>query len=353
VCVHFGLSGLDCEMRLCCSLIFAGIGVACPGASALGQQIETPAGIVEFVGLHQWTIQMIQDSMKVHAPGQPLGHCAAVLRALGFPSAQSLYMTSPEGRSSTLVILVEPKDSSRVRYRRLPTRARAAIKAWGPAYGILRNDVAAYQSGAQHFGIHATGDSAREHLILQSSPEDSAQIRSFWRFLEGSRNAQSADLAEHTLLKDANVENRMVAAAVLGAQRGRVGAWYALVKGLRDPDERVAAAAEMGLTSLLAGAQSPVDWRPALTDTRAILDGTNVLALKTTLLVLTKTKINPMLAPALLREDGGLVMDLLGSRSSAHSSAAHEFLIWLAGKDFGPSPDNWKMWLQRVHASAI
>lgn len=210
--------------------MFVGLGLGLPGALCLGQQIETPAGIVEFVGLHQWTIQMIQDSMKVHAPGQPLGHCAAVLRALGFPSAQSLYMTSPEGRSSTLVILVEPKDSSRVRYRRLPTRARAAIKAWGPAYGILRNDVAAYQSGAQDFGIHATGDSALEHLILHSSPKDSAQIRYFWRFLERSRNAQSANLAERTLLEDANVENRMVAASVLGAQRGRVGAWYALVK---------------------------------------------------------------------------------------------------------------------------
>jgi hypothetical protein len=328
------------------------IALASPGASALGQEIETPAGIVEFIGLHSWTIPMIQDSMKVHAPGQPLGRCAAVLRALGFPSAESLYTSSSEGRSSTLVILVEPQDSSLVRYRRLPARARASLKAWGPAYRILRNDVAAYQTGAQTFGIHAVGDSAREHLILSSYPNDSAQVRAFWRFLEWSRDAQTADLAERTLLEDASVENRILAAAVLGAQRGRVRAWYALVKGLRDPDERVAAAAEMGLTSLLTGPQSRIDWRPALADIRAILDGTNVLGLRTTLVALTKTQIDPTLAPALLRENGGLVMDLLGSHSPAHRDAAHEFLVRLAGKDLGPSPENWKIWLQGVHARA-
>ena len=329
------------------------IALAPPGASAVGQEVETPAGVVEFVGLHRWTIPMIQDSMKVHAPGQPLGRCAAVLRALGFPSAESLYTTSPEGRSSTLVIVVEPQDSVLVRYRRLPTRARTSLKAWGPAYRILRTDVAAYQTGAQTFGIHAVGDTAREHLILRSYPNDSAQVRAFWRFLERSRNAQSANLAERTLLEDANVENRILAAAVLGAQRGRVRAWYALVKGLRDPDERVAAAAEMGLTSLSTGAQSRIDWRPALADVRAILDGTNVLGLRTTLVVLTKTQIDPTLAPALLRENGGLVMDLLGSHSPAHRDAAHEFLVRLAGKDLGLSPDNWKMWLQGVRARAI
>jgi hypothetical protein len=329
------------------------IALAPPGASAVGQEVETPAGVVEFVGLHRWTIPMIQDSMKAHAPGQPLGQCAAVLRALGFPSAESLYTTSPEGRSSTLVILVEPQDSALVRYRKLPTRARGSLKAWGPAYRILRNDVAAYQTGAQHFGIHSVGDSAREHLILRSWPNDSAHVRAFWRFLEWSRNAQTAGLAERTLVEDANVENRILAAAILGAQRGRVRAWYALVKGLRDPDERVAAAAEMGLRSLLTGAQSRIDWRPALADVRAILDGTNVLGLRTTLVVLTKTQIDPTLAPALLRENGGLVMDLLGSHSPAHRDAAHEFLVRLAGKDLGLSPDNWRMWLQGVRARAI
>ena len=282
------------------------IALSLPLATATSQEVETPAGVVEFVGLHHWTIQMIQDSMKVHAPGKPLGQCAGVLRTLGFPSAQSLGLTSTNGLSSTLVLLVEPQDSALVRYRKLPTRESPPLPAWRDGYSILKDHVAAYQSGVQDFGIHATRDTTIEHLILRSRPGDSAEVRFFWRFLERNSNPQSAKLAERTLLEDASVDNRRIAAAILGAQRGRTRAWYTLMKGLRDPDDRVAAAAEMGLTSLLTGEQPRIDWRPAVADVRALLDGTNVLALRTTLLVLTKTQVDPALAAALIRENGGL-----------------------------------------------
>jgi len=338
-------------IRFCSSSL--AIALAFPVTVAISQEVETPAGAVEFVGLHHWTIQMIQDSMRVHAPGKPLGQCARVLRALGFASAQSLGWTSTDGRSSTLVLLVEPQDSALVRYRSLPTQKGAMLPIWRDGYRILSDHFAAYQSGTQDFGIHATRDTTIEQLILQSRPGDSAEVRVFWDFLERNRNPQSADLAERTLLEDASVDNRRLAASILGAQRGRVRAWYALVKGLRDPDERVAAAAEMGLISLLTGTQSRIDWRPAVADLRAVLDGTNVLALRTTLLVLTKTRVDPKLARALIRDNGGLVLDLLASHSPEHRDAAHAFLIRLAGKDLGPSPDNWRTWLREVHARAI
>jgi hypothetical protein len=296
---------------------------------------------------------MIQDSMKVHAPGKPLGHCAGVLRELGFPSAQALGMTSPDGTPSTLVILVEPQDSALVRYRPPPGRTRGPIKAWDPAYRILRNNIMAFQGAAQGFGIHAVGDTIREGLTLGMHPRDSSQVRDLWNFLEKSRSPRTAALAEQVLLEDANVENRKVAATILGAQRGRVRAWYALIKALRDRDEHVAAWAEMGLTSLSTGAQERIDWRPALADIRAIIDGTNVLALQRTLVLLTKTRLDPKLAPDLLRENGGLVLDLLGSHSPSHQEAARDFLVMLAGKDLGDSPDAWRAWLRGIRARAI
>jgi hypothetical protein len=296
---------------------------------------------------------MVRDSMKVYAPVKPLGQCAAVLRSLGFASAQSLGWISPAGVSSSLVIVVEPQDSALVRYRKLPTRALPPIPNWSVGYDILKNHIAAFQRGAQDFGIHATADTALEKLILRSHAKDSAQLRSFWKFLESNRNSRSAALAERTVLGDASVENRSLAAAVLGAQRGRARAWHVLVKGLRDPDERVAAAAEMGLISLMTGEQTPIDWRPVVTDLRAILDGTNVLALRTTLQVLTKTRIDRTLASALLRENGGLVIDFLGSHSPTHKDAAHQFLVWLAGKDLGIEANSWKSWLREIHARAI
>lgn len=60
-----------------------------------------------------------------------------------------------------------------------------------------------------------------------------------------------------------------------------------------------------------------------------------------------------MLAQTLVRENGGLILDFLGSHSPAHRDAAHAFLVRLAGKDLGPSPYNWGMWLREVHARAI
>ena len=326
------------------------IALAFPVSAAMSQEVETPAGVVEFVGLHHWTIRMIDDSMKVHAPGKPLGQCAAVLRSLGFPSAQSMGWTTAEGRPSTLVLLVEPQDSALVRYRKLPEGKSAPVPAWRDGYSTLKDHVAAFQLGAQEFGIHATRDTVLENLILRSYAGDSAEVRFFWRFLARNRNPQSAKLAERILLQDTSVDNRMVAAAILGAQRGRVRAWYALVKGMRDRDERVAAAAEMGLTSLLTGAQHPIDWRPALRDVRAMLDGTNVLGLRTMLLVLTKTKVDPMLARALIPENGGLVLDLLASHSPTHRDAAHAFLVRLAGRDLGTSADHWRTWRRGINS---
>jgi len=252
-----------------------------------------------------------------------------------------------------VVIVVEPQDSALVRFRKLPARrALPPIDGWRNGYDVLNNNIAVFQRGTQDFGIHAIADTTLEQLILASHPKDSAQLQSFWKFLESTRNARSAALAERTLLNDSSVESRILAAAVLGAQRGRVRAWHVLVKGLRDPDERVAATAEMALTSLMVGEQTAVDWRPAVSDLRAILDGTNVLALQTTLQVLTKTKVDPRLAPALLRESGGLVIDFLGSHSPTHKDAAHAFLVWLARRDLGTEPNEWNSWLREIHARA-
>jgi hypothetical protein len=45
-----------------CSSSFA-IAFAFPVSAAMSQDVESAAGAVEFVGLHHWTVQMIEDSM--------------------------------------------------------------------------------------------------------------------------------------------------------------------------------------------------------------------------------------------------------------------------------------------------
>jgi hypothetical protein len=329
--------------RIVALMVVIGLGIHTGPAGS--QQVETQAGVVEFVGLHRWTVGMIRDSMIVHAPRQPLGECAAVLRSLGFPSAESLHTVSADGRRTILVIVVEPQDSQLVRRLPIPGGHGMRPKMWEEGFRIMRDANGAFQAGTQTFGIHATGDSVREGLIMSLHPRDSAGVRAMWRFLENNRNRTAARLAGRILLGNSNFEDRALAAAILGAQRGRAEAWYALAKGMRDADERVAGVSEQGLRSLATGAYSKINWRPARSDLRAIIGGTNVLALRTTLAVITQTKIEPALARELLRDNGFLVFDLLGSHSKEHQEAAHNFLVLAAGKDFGMSGDTWRKWL--------
>ena len=321
------------------------IGFAIASHPAGSQQVETQAGVVEFVGLHRWTVAMIRDSMIVHAPQQPLGQCAAVLRSLGFASAQSLYTGSADGRQTILVIVVEPQDSQLVRRLPIPSGRGNRPKMWEEGYRLMRDDNRAFQAGAQTFGIHAIGDSVREGLVMSLRSRDSSAVRAMWRFLETTRNRREAGLARRILLENSNFEDRVLAAAILGAQRGSAEAWYALAKGLRDSDERVAGVSELALRSLSTGTYTRINWRPARNDLRAILGGTNVLALRTTLAVLAQTKIQPPLARDLLRDNGFLVFDILDSHSKEHQEAAHDFLVLAAGKDFGRSGDVWRRWL--------
>ncbi len=332
------------KIRRTLVLLFT-VAFAIRSRSALSQQVETSAGLLEFVGLHRWTVGMVQDSMARHAPGRALGQCAGVLRSLGFPSALSLGTVSEDGRPMTLVIVVEPQDSLLV--RRLPKPSRSGIRprTWDEGYRILRESNGGFQTGTQSFGIYATGDTLRERLVMSLRPRDSAAVRSLWRFFDINRNAVAAKMARRVLLGDSTFEDRILAAAILGAQRGRTEAWYALIKGLRDEDERVAATSEQALKSLSTGVVSSIDWRPARSDLRALIGGTNVFALSTTLSALTRTKINPNLARALLRNNGVLVFDLLASHSTEPQQAAHDFLTLAAGKDLGMSRDVWIRWL--------
>ena len=113
-------------------LFLALIATALHGATASlrAQVVQTPEGRAEFVGLRRWSIDMVRDSMRVHAPGRALGQCAGVLRDLGFPSAQSLALSVGEGPRLTLVVVVEPQDSARVRLRPVPRKAPQPVAQW-------------------------------------------------------------------------------------------------------------------------------------------------------------------------------------------------------------------------------
>jgi hypothetical protein len=289
---------------------------------------------------------MIRDSMRVHALGKPLGQCAAVLRGLGFPSAETIGFG---GTDYTLVMLVEPQDSARVRYRREPRDSQPIVAAWAEGYRLLRENRIAFQTAVQSYFIYLARDSAFERRILTLQAADSAMVRATWEFLAGRRGTGDARIARRRLLDDARLETRLVAAAVLAAHRDDARTWHALVQALTTPDGRVAAAAEQALTALIGGPAVRVDWAPVAPELRAVLDGTNVLGLKTTMLALTKTGASPRLTSDLLANGGALPLALLGAGPADYREAAHGFLTHMAGRDLGDDPAQWQRWIRGLH----
>jgi hypothetical protein len=333
-------------MRLAFHLVTsAALAVVAP-ALASAQAVDTPAGRVEFVGLRRWTVDMIRDSMRVHAPGKPLGQCAAVLRGLGFPSAETIGFG---GTDYTLVMLVEPQDSARVRYRREPRDSQPVVAAWAEGYRLLRENRLAFQSAVQLYSIQRARDSVFERSVLTIWAADSSIGRATWKFLDGRRGAGDARIARRRLLDDARFETRLVAAAVLAAHRDDPRTWHTLVQALTTSDGRVAGAAQQALTSLISGPAIRIDWAPVAPELRAILDGTNVLALRTTMLALTKTGASPRLAPHLLADGGTLPLALLGASPAIYREAAHGFLTHMAERDLGDEPAAWERWIHALH----
>jgi hypothetical protein len=98
----------------------------CAAAQIAGSQtiLENDQLRLELIGLKRWTIPMIQDSLRRHAPNDSLmSHaCAAVLRqTLKFADASVVYYTTStagvQSKPYLAVTVVEPQDSGLIRYR--------------------------------------------------------------------------------------------------------------------------------------------------------------------------------------------------------------------------------------------
>jgi hypothetical protein len=84
---------------------------------------ESPAGHVEILGLHRWTLTMLRDSIRRYSPGQELhdAACMVTLRdQLHFAEASvSRFENAPPGgarRTYLNIKVIEPKQARRVQW---------------------------------------------------------------------------------------------------------------------------------------------------------------------------------------------------------------------------------------------
>lgn len=123
------LTHLRCSRALLVAVLTLG---SASISRAEAQVVRTPQGVVEFIGLRSWTVDMIRDSMRVHAPGEPLCQCAGVLRGLGFPAAAATGV----GGDTTVVLLVEPAFADRIQRRVVPADSTSPDR-WPVAQRLL------------------------------------------------------------------------------------------------------------------------------------------------------------------------------------------------------------------------
>jgi hypothetical protein len=311
-----------------------------------GQVVATPEGTVEFIGLDRWTVSMIEDTMAVHAPDEPLGQCAAVLQQVGFPAASASHYRDADGTAHILVTVVEPHLADRIQPRVAFPDSVPDRSGWAFAHEFFRSENRAFQRAVQLRGVFLEADQDIRSELLSFIGPDTLEVGRYWDFLEEHRDPDVLVIALWTLENDRNWRNRIIAATLLTSFPNDDLVWHALLAAQRDSYAPVAGTAAQALRSLMAQGSREVDWAGATDTIRALLLGTNVFHYRNTLDVLRQTGIDSRLAPDLLREGGAdLLLAHLAATHPEPREAARGFLAQISGKDLGSDRSAWEEWL--------
>jgi hypothetical protein len=331
-------------------LLLIATGVTC-GSESLGAQtiLSLPGKRIEIVGLRRWTIPMIQDSLHKYAEGVGLDShaCAAALRyKLGFAdaSASSYGVLQGDSVEAIFIAVVEPADSARVRYRAAPMDTGAFKPEWARVARLVDRNMRAL--------MFATQEASKKSRGQPPSPVpngvNAAAAAEMADFL--ARHASPADEREarRVLMTDPNDRTRIVAAAILASFTSHDATLAAYIETLREADGRVKQVAGDVLFNFAQDAPRHVDWSGATDALHAILNGTSLFLLQTTLDLLIATRVNSSLAAPLLADGGEAVLDFLGARHPWPRESAHRLLVALSGRDFGYDVGQWRKWIEQL-----
>lgn len=337
-----------------CGFFLGSVLLTClTGTAAVAQVLETPDGDVEFIGLHHWTPEQVRDTLAALRPEIPLtsGACAGVLQLqAGFPQAavqiNSVESVREPDDPDTVITLVEPEESERVRYGPVPADSLGPMDRWWEAYELLEDSSGEWSLAVQFRGrdIPAQLRSRYEGRI------DSTRYAAARNFLESHTNEEDLRLALDVLARDRTPFNRVIAVAILGGFPDREEALHGLIRAARGYGPldwgRGSAVRTLGVISRHVPAS--VEWTPVEDDLAALIDGTNLFAFMPVLELLTRTGVPAELRRDLLGDGAPLVMDHLAAKSLSHRQAARLFLERVSGEDHGNDVEAWKAWIANL-----
>lgn len=313
---------------------------------AFGQVLETPRGQAEFIGLKSWNAKQLYEKLAAIDPRNPL--CMAGLEKIG-AAASSVNKELQGDRMFTLVIVVEPQFSGRIKRRPTPPDDVSAPERWSDVLESLNQHFDEYMIALQLYDYYLGGktDAALQEFGKFVDPETMKKI---WTSLGKLNDEKDRELAAWIVMNDRNFKHRIAAASVLANFRQYDSTWWMLMDALRYDD--MAGAAADGLLRALSRAFSrEVDWTPAITSIRALLDGTNPTHFLTTVRVLAQTHISERFAAPLLSDGGSLLVDFLGASRDQERTPVRQLMLRLAGKDFGSDPVVWGKWIASLGKS--
>jgi hypothetical protein len=311
--------------------------------------LETPSARIELIGLHRWTLRMVEDSLAVYSPKDALtGHaCAAILRSkLHFADASvNVFMNFPNMKTKQYVAItvVEPQDSSRIHYKPFKYDSLPARAEWAAAFATMKTPEVTQRAvqSAAFFAQTMPGDDS-----IRFAP--AAALRDV---VLRHRGAADLAAARQTLATDPAHANRVIAAIILGSFPDHDEAWWALVDAVRDPVGMVSATSSQVLGMMTRSAPRAVDWTPMATSLRYILDGTNLFGFDQTARTLAATSVTPSLAKALLADGGDIVRAKLRSAAPDVRDGVAALLAELSGLPASSDAIAFERWMASLGAA--
>jgi hypothetical protein len=318
---------------------------------------DSPRERVEILGLQQWTLQMLRDSVRSRIPGLELhdAACMIVLRdSLGFADAlvnNLRYATGGDApaREFLVIKLVEPQARGRVQWLRVRRDTFTVLRPeYAPIVLAATDSEGGFWTGRVLWPLqfYGRGLQARAEATANAPAGARADAERLWMFLANRRSDGDWRKSYRVLRRDGDYANRLVAASILANFPERDSTWLALTDALRDPHEAVRSAAAMVLQGFPA---RKVDWAPEVETLRLLVGGTNVGATQQVFEMLARTEVAPSLARQLLQTNEYWILSHLRAEYPGAASSARALLVQLhGGVDLGAGDAAWATWIAKL-----
>lgn len=299
------------------------------------QTIQTETGTVEFIGLKKWDYIALADTLKAIDPNCSLHACAAILTThLNFTDA-NVFSYQDNGNIYTIVTVIEPEDSFRVKYKSIPTEKYGAPSDWYIILPLLE-DRNTLQLGIQFYDkiLLDKREELKTSLEKFKNWIDKDKMNLFWNFLDSRKSTDNKEEAFRILNSDGNKSNRIIAVALLSNFSEDEETWFMLTDALRDPEADVRMMAVMVLIMFSNSFTRKIDWSPVEKSLRYLLNGTNLVSFDFLIDLLKKTELSSELGKRLLRNNSELLFAYLGAENEKIKTKADSFLLHLFNRHF-------------------